>query len=390
MRSDAGARATTSSVLRTVDERAERLTDQLLRRVRRIRLSGLVADLLFAAVAAADAFVGYQYTDAWSLIGAVLAVLAMFLRRRWPFVAWVLTLPGLWTGSAVVGSVIALGTLASVSRRSWLIALASLGEFIAYAGYTFVASSLDTVVINVLYGALLTVGPVAIGLLHQARVRLAERLGEVEELRRTEQRQAAVVTLARERAILAREMHDVVSHQVTLIAVQAGAMQVASEDEVTRGFARTVRGLCVTTLQELREMVQVLRAAGGDARSFEPQPTLDDLDAMIVASELDVDVDVALPEDLPQPIQRAFYRFVQEALTNARKHASGAAVRIRSRSDAETVTLTVENDSGTVLDLPGSGLGLVGLAERAALLGGRMRSGPTDDGGYAVSIELPH
>ena len=177
-------------------------------------------------------------------------------------------------------------------------------------------------------------GPLAIGLLVRTRARLTEQLTEVRLAREDERRQAAEVALSRERALLAREMHDVVSHQVTLIAVQAGAVQVAGRDEAERGFARTIRQLCVVTLQELREMVQVLRASGGTAREIAPQPVLADLPRLIADSGLETTATVDLPESLGQPVQRAVYRFVQEGLTNVRKHAPDAAVRVTEASIA--------------------------------------------------------
>jgi signal transduction histidine kinase len=129
---------------------------------------------------------------------------------------------------------------------------------------------------------------------------------ELRESRVEEQRQAAIAVaerehaaadaaVARERAQIAREMHDVVAHQVSLVVVHAGAMTMAAPDELTRGFARTVRGLCVATLHELREMVGVLRASGGTSVDASPQPTLDDLPDLVAASGLPVSSDIDLP-----------------------------------------------------------------------------------------------
>ncbi|WP_022907168.1 sensor histidine kinase, partial [Curtobacterium sp. B18] len=182
-----------------------------------------------------------------------------------------------------------------------------------------------------------------------------------------------------------------VSHQVTLIAVQAGAMQMAGRDEAERGFARTIRQLCVVTLQELREMVQVLRASGGTDREIAPQPVLADLPRLVAESGLETSTTVDLPDTLAQPLQRAVYRFVQEGLTNVRKHAPDATVRVSGRIHGEHVLVDVVNGPARSerLELPGSGLGLIGLGERASLLGGSMESGPQPDDGFALHLRLP-
>jgi len=173
--------------------------------------------------------------------------------------------------------------------------------------------------------------------------------------------------------------------------VQAGGVQMAGRDEREREFARTIRQLCVVTLQELREMVQVLRASGGTDRETAPQPVLADLDRLVAASGLETDVAVDLPATLPQPVQRAVYRFVQEGLTNVRKHAPGARVRVSGRLHGDQVLVDLVNGPAQAerLELPGSGLGLIGLGERASLLGGHLESGPQPGDGFALHLRLP-
>jgi len=166
---------------------------------------------------------------------------------------------------------------------------------------------------------------------------------------------------------------------------------MAGRDEREREFARTIRQLCVVTLQELREMVQVLRASGGTDREIAPQPVLADLPRLVAASGLETDVAVDLPDSLPLPVQRAVYRFVQEGLTNVRKHAPGAVVRISGRLHGDEVLVDLVNGPARAdrLELPGSGLGLIGLGERASLLGGRLDSGPQPGDGFALHLRLP-
>jgi signal transduction histidine kinase len=197
-------------------------------------------------------------------------------------------------------------------------------------------------------------------------------------------------------------MHDVVSHQAGLIAVQAGALQVTAKDAGVREVAGTLRGLAVATLEELRSMILVLRAAGAGPTELAPQPRLADLPRLVAESEAGAILEIAgyCPETLPllpEPIERAAYRTVQEALTNARKHAPGAAttVRVELRDDCLRVAVTnTATPTGPIggdgqLQLPGGGHGIVGLRERAALLGGTLAAGPTADGGFKVRLSLP-
>ncbi|OII09188.1 hypothetical protein BIU96_04295 [Curtobacterium sp. MCBA15_008] len=350
-----------------------------------------MVDALFVAAAVADAVLdisGATTVETWL---SLLAAAALLLRRRFPVLAFALTMPGLFVGSAVVAGSVALFTLGERTSRRWLMLLAALVQFVGFSGFVGPPQTLDEIVVSVVYALIFALGPLAVGLLVQTRARLTDQLAESRRAREDERRQAAAVALSRERALLAREMHDVVSHQVTLIAVQAGAMQMAGRDEAERGFARTIRQLCVVTLQELREMVQVLRASGGTDREIAPQPVLADLPRLVAESGLETSCTVDLPDTLARPLQRAVYRFVQEGLTNVRKHAPDATVRVSGRIHGEHVLVDVVNGPARSdrLELPGSGLGLIGLGERASLLGGNMESGPQPDDGFALHLRLP-
>ncbi len=241
------------------------------------------------------------------------------------------------------------------------------------------------------YGLATAAAPVLFGQLLQAQRDLARRLAEIEEAREHERTLHAQAVLARERAQLAREMHDVVSHQVSLIAVRAGALQVAARDVDAKEAARTIRSLSVTTLDELRTMVTLLRASGGDATELTPQPTLADLRKLVESSGADVQLTGELPPTVSTPTQRALYRTVQEALTNVRKHAPRATASVELWQDGEGIGVTVTNTPSTrpSLSLPGSQQGLVGLRERADILHGTLDAGPTTEGGYRVRLRIP-
>lgn len=122
-----------------------------------------------------------------------------------------------------------------------------------------------------------------------------------------------------------------------------------------------------------------------------PQPSLADLQQLIDGSGIEAELRTDLPNGLSPAVQRAIYRTVQEALTNVRKHAPGAAATVSVRHQDGTVRVTVTNSAPTrpTLSLPSARYGLVGLHQRAALLGGTVTSGPTADGGYELHLELP-
>lgn len=230
-----------------------------------------------------------------------------------------------------------------------------------------------------------------LGQLVQAGRELSLRLAEITEAREHERRLLAQGVLAKERAQLAREMHDVVSHQVSLIAVRAGVLQVGSRDPEAREAGATIRRLSVQTLDELRYMVGVLRTSGSRPAELTPQPSLADLQRLVDTSGIDAELHTDLPDDLPPAVQRAVYRTVQEALTNVRKHAPGATATIRVHHEDGTVRATISNTTPArpALPLPGAHHGLVGLHQRAELLGGTVTSGPTADGGYELRLRLP-
>ncbi|GAA1493121.1 sensor histidine kinase [Curtobacterium herbarum] len=378
-------------VLAATDGRLDHLVEVALRWVRTHRAPWWLVDLLFVAAAVADAVLDISGATTVDTVLSLLAAAGLLIRRRFPVLAFALTVPALFVGSAVVAGSIALFTLGERTDRRWLMLLAALVQFVGFSGFVGPAQAPAEIVVSVVYALLFALGPLAVGLLVRTRLLLTEQLTAARLAREDERRQAAAVALSRERALLAREMHDVVAHQVTLIAVQAGAMQMAGRDEAERGFARTIRQLCVVTLQELRGMVQVLRASGGTDRQIAPQPVLADLPRLVAESGLDTRCDVDLPDTLEQPLQRAVYRFVQEGLTNARKHAPGALVRVSGRLRGDEVLVDVVNGPARSdrLELPGSGLGLIGLGERASLLGGSMQSGPQPDDGFALHLRLP-
>jgi len=196
-----------------------------------------------------------------------------------------------------------------------------------------------------------------------------------------------------ERVGLARELHDVVAHHVSAIAVQAQAGRTLAEQrsEAALEALVVIEGEASRTLAEMRAMVRVLR--DGQPPQYAPQPGVADLASLARRDPAPV-VDVELPEELdalPLQVDAAVYRLAQEALTNALRHAHNASrVKIRVSESAGRLRLRVIDDGQADPARPAThGFGLLGMTERVQLLGGTLRAGPTTDGGWAVEAELP-
>ena len=357
----------------------------------------VTVDAALVAIALLDATLSAGSEGGAALGTSVLAALALAVRRRRPYAAFALTLPALFIGYVLIAPIVALYTLAATSRdRRPVLAcavLAGLGDFVSPLSDFHWHSKFDDL-LYLIYAGVFAGAPVALGLLVQARQDLRDRLTELTTGHDREQRLLADRVLAQERARLAREMHDVVSHQVSLIAVQAGALRVTTGEDAARDAARTIRELAVATLTELRHMVGVLRTSGCSAPDLAPQPRLGDIPTLVAGSghQARVDLDDAAAGAWPNAVQRAAYRTVQEALTNITKHAPGARVTVQVTPWQRGLRVAVRNGpapSQPISGLPDGGHGLIGLRERAELLGGTLRTEPTPDGGYLVEVTFP-
>ncbi|MEV0261663.1 histidine kinase [Streptomyces sp. NPDC050617] len=343
-------------------------------------------------------------------LGVSLAAAAVLLwRRRFPVAVFAATLPGIYIGYIWFAPMIALYTVAARRTDRRLLAAAGvllvLAHFLPYPLSELTWDEPRQTALAMVDACVSAAAPVALGLLTRTRRELAARLAELTRSRAREDRLLADQVVATERARLAREMHDVVAHQVSLISLQAGAVQISTADPTAHDGARTIRELCVRTLDELRHLVGILRAAGGDAEELAPQPRLADLPRLIEVSALDVAYEHGEEDEgdeggtapaarYPEAVQRAAFRTVQEALTNVRKHAPGARVRVRvGEPDGARLLVEIRNGPADAKlpapGLPGGGHGLVGLRERAQSLGGTLEAHPTDEGGFVVRAEFP-
>ncbi|MFI7413660.1 sensor histidine kinase [Streptomyces sp. NPDC049627] len=358
-------------------------------------------DAGLVVLAALDAWINL-YDEATPFIWACAALgcAGLFLRRRLPLAVYLLTLPMTLFMDVAVAPIAALYALATRTRNRLLLAGCALLNAAAgtlawplsdtFSGDTFSGDRTWTL-IQFVYTLATAFAPILFGQLVQARHDVARQLVEVQVAREHERALYAQTVLARERAQLAREMHDVVSHQVSLIAVQAGALQVAAKDPAARDAARTIRTLSVNTLDELRHMVTLLRASGGKETELTPQPTLADLQQLIANSGIETTLTGGLPPGISTTAQRTVYRTVQEALTNVRKHAPGARAEVGLWHDAQHFGVTITNTAPTrpSVALPSASHGLIGLKERAELLHGTFTAQPTPHGGFKVGLRAP-
>jgi signal transduction histidine kinase len=354
----------------------------------------LLLDGLAVVLALLDVWAHWDIDEPLRMACGLAAAVVLLLRRRLPLLTYLLTLPAALLSDAVVACLAALYTLSSLSRPRALLFLC-VPAFAVSDTLSLPSADFDPTDTRKLiafgYSAATAAAAVFLGQLVRTRHDLSLRLTEISEARDHQQLLTAQAALAKERAQLAREMHDVVSHQVSLIAVRAGALQVGASDADTKDAAATIRRLSVQTLDELRHMVGVLRASGGQPTELTPQPALTDIQRLADSCGIETELRMDLPEGLPATVQRAVYRTVQEALTNTRKHAPGAAASIDLLHAGGSVRVRITNTAPTQppLPLPGAHHGLIGLRQRAELLGGTMTSGPTSDGGYEVCVVLP-
>ncbi|MEU9517691.1 histidine kinase [Streptomyces sp. NPDC048224] len=332
------------------------------------------------------------------VVGA-LACAAVWLRRRWPVGLAVAMVPAslvsATSGGAALAALFTLAVHRPLRYVAWVGAAGLLVQPLYYwmrpePGLPFLAS--------VVIGTLLTVAVVGWGLLVRSKrllllsLRDRARHAEAEARLRSEQAQR----LARE--AIAREMHDVLAHRLTLLSVHAGALEFrpdAPREEIARA-AGVIRESAHEALQDLREIIGVLRAAEADDAG-RPQPTLAALDTLVAESRA-AGMKVTLTDGVPDPgavpasVGRTAYRIAQEALTNARKHAPGTEVTVSvAGAPGDGLVLSVRNapPRGEVPHVPGSGQGLIGLTERATLAGGTLQHGPTPAGGFEVRARLP-
>ncbi|MHA6797033.1 sensor histidine kinase [Pseudonocardia bannensis] len=373
----------------------ERLTDTVLSGV-------LVLATVSLLLGAAPPAQMWRY----ALLTAAVAV-AMWWRRRFPLGVAVGAVVAVALGASEFSVAAALFTLA-IRRRDRVLALVAAASTAALT-VAWVQVMRPPGVVSGLVGMTVTLGifvglPLAVGAYVGIRRDLVASLRERAERAEAEQQLRGEQARLSERSRIAREMHDVLAHRISLVALHAGGLEVnpSSPPEQVERTAGLIGDHARRALDDLRGVLGVLRADAGEDRAdgadLIPQPTLSGVPRLVEASRqagVPATLDVDLSAEPPDLVGRTVYRVVQEGLTNVHKHALGATVAVRVHgSPGEKLVVELRNARAVGSELGGrpvggAGVGLLGLRERVHLIGGTFEAGEDVHGGFAVRACLP-
>jgi signal transduction histidine kinase len=331
-------------------------------------------------------------------VGAAVACLALWWRRRWPLGVG-LAVVALQVVSPAAGAATSVALYTVAAYRRWQLAVLVAAAQVALLPLAW-AVQLQGTSAQVYYitGVLGPAVIVAWGMFRRTRrqaQRERARRAEAEEQLRNEHIRYA------ERTRIAREMHDVLAHRISLLSLHAGVLEFrpdAPSEEIARA-AGVIRASAHQALEDLRVVIGVLRDGPDGQEPQPPQPTLVALPGLLEESRaagMRIQAEVSLPDlaAVPDAIGRHALRIVQEALTNARKHATEAPVELRlDGAPGQGLTIEVRNPTPALATaepkIPGTGAGLLGLTERATLSGGRLEHGLDDHGQFRLHAWLP-
>jgi signal transduction histidine kinase len=331
------------------------------------------------------------------LAGGIASYVLVFLRRRWPFwIALATTLIGSFSTSGSGAGVLAGVSLATRRKVPQIVGIGFLnfGTSLLFAELQPTPDN-NPRWVNYTFIGVITFAFLAVGMYIGSRRELLWTLRD--RAKRAEEEQGLRVAQARtnERARIAREMHDVLAHRISLVTMHAGALAYREDltPEQVRESAGIIQAKANEALTDLRQVLGVLRGDDG-APADRPQPTYADVVALVDEARgagMQVDLDAVLVEAMPEQVGRTVYRVVQEGLTNVRKHAPYAHAKVSVQGSGEDgVTVTIWNATavGHRGAAPASGMGLVGLAERVQLAGGRLEH-RSDAHGFTLTAWLP-
>jgi signal transduction histidine kinase len=349
--------------------------------------------------------IGDPVDSRWWVTGlAVISAIALLFSREYPFVAPVVSLAALAVTLVLLEPYVAREALSpffvailfvpwclgTYNETRWAIAGLVVAEAVGFwANVRFAESGADFIFVGAAVAIAWTVGFVL--------NRRAEHTRElVETARRLEREQidASERAVAEERQRIARELHDVIAHSVSVMTVQAGAVRrlLKPEQDKERKALETVEATGREALTEMRRLVGLLREQGA-MPEFSPQPGMGTIDSLldgVRAAGLPVELEVSgAPRELPPGVDLAAYRVVQEALTNALKYAGPAHAWVAVTWNDGDLELEIANDGRGDGDGSGGGHGLAGMRERVSLYGGEIESGDRSGGGYVVRARLP-
>jgi signal transduction histidine kinase len=307
------------------------------RRQPAITISGVVAAGVFQTVFAADP------GSLWSLVVLVIAMYSSAAYYR--------------EGAAAVCGVVLLGALLVEEH---------------------IDNGVDYLFITLLFGGTWLLGRAS--RLWRTRVRHVEQ----------QQEQLARLAVAEERVRIARDLHDIIAHSLSVITVQADAAEAAldHDPERARGPLTAITATARASINEIRDVVQVLRSDDAEPRRTPGLAAAPERIADARRAGAELEVSLADTRGLPMVIDAAGYRIVQEALTNVVRHARGASARVVVARDSDALTIEVVNGSGAPSQR-GGGMGLLGMRERVLAVGGSFEAGPTGDGGFRVLARFP-
>jgi signal transduction histidine kinase len=372
-----------------------------------VRAYGLDALIVFlAAISIVRIWVEPITPRGSTSVLALLATLPLLARRRYPLAAPLAALVGLLalsflhSGAAweqlqlFLGALVAFWVIGSENTRRRAVIGLAVGLGVAVA--TVATDKGSRGVSDFVFGIAITTAAWLGGLVLGSHARAVSEAERRAERLAVEHEQQAREAVAEERARIARELHDVVAHTVSVMVVQAGAAEqvLDGENEAARAALASIRESGKGALLELRRLLLFIRE---DAeQELEPQPSLDRLDELVgrvEAAGVQVDVSqVGVRRPLPPGLDQAAYRIVQEALTNTIKHAgrpAHASVSIGWQPDTLLISVSDDGAGGDAVDGAAGGHGLIGMRERAGLYGGELEAGPVRDGGFAVRARLP-
>lgn len=358
---------------------------------------------------------GFGDTSTWALdnqpwrivdgtIGVV-ACLALWVRRRYPVTLAVALAPlSVLSSTSSGAAMILLFTVAIHRRARTTVLVAGLHALMALPYLALHPDPEMPYWAGILLVTAIIAAVVGWGMVVRSRRQLVRSLRERANRAESEQQLRIEQAQQGERTRIAREMHDVLAHRISLLSMHAGALEFrpdAPPEDIARA-AGVIRASAHQALEDLREVIGVLRDADGEldeTLATRPQPTLAALPTLLDESRaagmrIRDRIGVGPLDAFPPGPGRTAYRVVQEGLTNARKHAPGTTVTVDvTGAVGEGLTITVLTPEPVIVAsaprIPGTGTGLVGLAERTELSSGRLEHGPTADGGFVLRAWLP-
>ena len=363
------------------------------------RLVGVVLISTASITSVAQGRTGFDGDWVWlDVLVGLAALVLVYWRRRWPLSVALLTAAASAVSATAAGPAVLAAVSVATGRVYWQVLLVGLASVVA--GQTFVTvrpTNGDPVWLDIIVNVIVTVAVLGWGLYIGSRRELVWTLRQRAERAEAEQELRVSQARGTERARIAREMHDVLAHRISQISLHAGALGFRTDldaDEL-RGQATLIRDLANDALTDLRGVLGVLRDTETGEQASAPLPTWADLPALVEQAReagVHVEFEDRLAADVPLPdvVGRTLYRIVQEGITNAAKHAPGAVLRIQvSGSPDDGIDITLRNPIGFGPSrTPGSGLGLIGLTERAELRGGRLE-GRNDGASFVLRGWIP-